>query len=67
MEELSRELRDRTLQKLGLPGPPPLTLEGLNRLQPAITLSFVRDHFPLTDAQCAQRLLDGLRKAGLPE
>ncbi len=32
MEELSRELRDRTLEKLGLPGPPPLTLEGLNRL-----------------------------------
>ena len=35
--------------------------------RPDITLSFVRNRLPTADAVYRQNLLDGLRKAGLPE
>ncbi len=39
----------------------------LRRVQPAISCSFVRDRHPLTEPKYETILLDGLRKAGLPE
>ena len=43
-------------------------LEGLDRVQPGISLTFVRQHFPAADdSPFMRRLLGGLRKAGLPE
>ncbi len=39
----------------------------LQRLQPAISCSLIRDRHPLTDLDYQKILLDGLRKAGLPE
>ena len=35
--------------------------------QPQATISFVKEYMPITDADCMDHLLDGLRKAGLPE
>jgi TolB-like protein/tetratricopeptide (TPR) repeat protein len=42
-------------------------IKELKDVQPQATISFVKEHLPITDAGCMDHLLDGLRKAGLPE
>ncbi len=42
-------------------------MEELKDAQPQATISFVKECIPITDADCMDHLLDGLRKAGLPE
>ena len=42
-------------------------LEEMNERDPGITVAFVREHTPVTDTGYKNHLLDGLRKAGLPE
>ena len=42
-------------------------LEEMNERDPGITVGFVREHTPVTDTGYMNHLLDGLRKAGLPE
>ncbi len=42
-------------------------LEEMNERDPGITVAFVREHTPVTDSGYMDHLLDGLRKAGLPE
>jgi tetratricopeptide (TPR) repeat protein len=39
----------------------------MERLRPGTTIDFVRAHLPITDPDYMEHLLDGLRKAGLPE
>jgi hypothetical protein len=39
----------------------------MERLRPGITISFVREHTAVTDPDYMEILIDGLRKAGLPE
>jgi len=39
----------------------------LKDAQPRATISFVKERIPVTDGDCMDHLLDGLRKAGLPE
>jgi TolB-like protein/Flp pilus assembly protein TadD len=39
----------------------------LKDVQPRATISFARERLPWTDTDCMDHMLDGLRKAGLPE
>ena len=41
--------------------------DAMNEHGPGITVAFVREHTPVTDTGYMNHLLDGLRKAGLPE
>jgi hypothetical protein len=41
------------------------SIEALQMLRPEIDLAFVRDYWPIADANALEYLLDGLRKAGL--
>ncbi len=42
-------------------------MKELKDAQPQATVSFVKESAPVTDAGYVDHLLDGLRKAGLPE
>ena len=42
-------------------------MKELKDAQPQAAISFVKEYMPITDADCMDHLLDGLRKAGLPE
>ena len=42
-------------------------VEELDSLRPGITIGFVRERLPLMDTGYMNHLLEGLRKAGLPE
>jgi tetratricopeptide (TPR) repeat protein len=42
-------------------------LDDLLRFHPGIKIGFVGEHLPITDTDYRDHLLDGLRKAGLPE
>jgi TolB-like protein len=42
-------------------------LDEMQRLQPGTTISFIRDHTTVTNSGYMDHLIDGLRKAGLPE
>jgi len=42
-------------------------MKELKDAQPQATISFVKEYMSITDADCMDHLLDGLRKAGLPE
>ena len=42
-------------------------IEELERLRPGITVGFVREQLPITDRGYLDHMLEGLRKAGLPE
>jgi TolB-like protein/Flp pilus assembly protein TadD len=44
-----------------------IALERLLLFRPGITASFVQDHFPTSIGENLDHLVDGLRKAGLPE
>ncbi len=41
--------------------------DDLLRFRPGITIGFVGERLPTTDTDYRDHLLDGLRKAGLPE
>ncbi len=42
-------------------------LDEMERLEKGIAISFVRKHSAITDPDYMKILIDGLRKAGLPE
>ena len=42
-------------------------LSGLKQRQPGVTITFVREHLPTLNAEYMDHLIDGLRRAGLPE
>ena len=42
-------------------------LDQMIRFRPHVSISFALERFPTTDPDSMDRLLDGLRKAGLPE
>jgi tetratricopeptide (TPR) repeat protein len=42
-------------------------IEEMQRLRPGITIAFVRERLPITDEGYMNQMLEGLRKAGLPE
>ncbi len=42
-------------------------LDEMQKFQPGITIGFVRDHTTVTHSDYMDHLIDGLRKAGLPE
>ena len=64
---MMRAYRVAALAQLGRDNDASDALAELLRFRPDITLSFVRDRLPTTDAAYLDNLLDGLRKAGLPE
>ena len=42
------------------------SIDGLRALRPDIDLSFVREYWPIANANAREYLVDGLRRAGLP-
>ena len=42
------------------------SIEALHALRPDIDLAFVRNYWPIADANALEYLMDGLRRAGLP-
>lgn len=42
-------------------------VQEMEQRQPGITIAFVREHLPVTDPDYMQHILEGLRRAGLPE
>ena len=42
-------------------------LDEMQKFEPGITIGFVRDHTTVTHSDYIDHLIDGLRKAGLPE
>ena len=63
----SRACRVSALSHLGRDLEARQALEELRDHTPDITASFIRGRFPLTDIDYLNHMLDGLRKAGLPE
>ena len=55
------------LGHLGRPEEARRALDDMRRLQPGITVGFVRDHTPVIHADYMDHFIDGLREAGLPE
>jgi len=45
---------------------PPFSIDALNKLKEGVTLSYVREHHTMT-GNGLSAMIDGLRKAGLPE
>ena len=43
------------------------SIEALQTLRPDIDLAFTRDYWPIADTNALDYLMEGLRKAGLPE
>ncbi len=43
------------------------SIESLERVKPDVDVEFVRNYWPISDVASMDYLLDGLRKAGLPE
>ncbi len=64
---MMRAYRVAALAQLGRDDDASDALAELLRFRPDITLSFVRDRLPTTDAAYLENLFDGLRKAGLPK
>jgi adenylate cyclase len=42
-------------------------VEAINRMRPEATLEFVRNYWPISDGDSLEYLMEGLRKAGLPD